>query len=115
MEHIDSYSFGSITVNGMNYTSDVIVYPDEVSPNWWRSEGHMLSIDDLKEVLDYHPEVIVIGKGASGAMQVPDEVIDQLEEEKIEVVCENTDKACQTFNRMLNQGKRAVGAFHLTC
>ena len=45
---IDSFTFGKITIDGVAYTSDVIVYPDRVDPSWWREKGHGLNIMDLK-------------------------------------------------------------------
>ena len=77
--HIDSYSFGSMTVDGKEYTADLMIFPDRVRPDWWRQEGHLLRLGDLAEVLKYAPEVLVIGKGAAGIMQVPLAVKEALE------------------------------------
>ncbi len=35
--HIDSYSFGSMTVDGTGYGHDLIVFPDRVMSGWWRT------------------------------------------------------------------------------
>jgi len=37
--HIDSYQFGQITVDGISYSSDVIILGDTVQSNWWREQG----------------------------------------------------------------------------
>jgi len=39
---IESYKFGEILIDGVTYTSDVIIYPDSVDFKWWRKEGHLL-------------------------------------------------------------------------
>ncbi|MGB2662200.1 MAG: Mth938-like domain-containing protein, partial [Candidatus Omnitrophota bacterium] len=60
---IDSYTFGSITVNGKRYTSDLIVFPDKIQSYWQRLDSHILNLDDLKEVMEYGPEILVVGRG----------------------------------------------------
>jgi hypothetical protein len=113
--HIDSYSFGSMTVEGKTYTTDLIIFPDRVRPDWWRVEGHSLCMEDLTEILDYEPEILVIGKGASGCMQIPEFTRKALEEKYIEVIDQNTDEAYRIFKDQTEQDKKVVGAFHLTC
>jgi len=113
--HIDDYSFGSIWIDGKEYTADVIVFPEKVSSDWWRIEGHLLQMQDLSEILEYRPDILVIGKGASGVMQVPSKVINELKDKNIEVIAKNTDEACHTFNKLIKDNKKVVGAFHLTC
>ena len=112
---IEDYSFGSIKVDGARYSSDLIVFPDHISPDWWRKEGHSLAVEDLREVLNYKPETLVIGKGAVGCMKVPGHTRQALESDGIEVVEAHTGKAWPIFNEKIAQGKKVVGAFHLTC
>ena len=113
--HIDSYSFGSMTVDGRMYTSDLIIFPNKIISDWWREEGHSLCMGDLKDVMGYRPDILVVGKGASGCMNVPESIREKLEAEQIELIAENTEKACEIFNEQVQEGKRVVGAFHLTC
>lgn len=112
---IESYDFGHITVNGKSYHSDVIIFPNRVKDDWWRKEGHRLCIEDLEDVLEAKPDVLVVGTGYSGLMKVPMEVKQYLEERGIEVVVQRTRKACETFNQLAQSEKKAVAAFHLTC
>ena len=112
---VDSYSFGSMAVDGKTYEADLIVFPDRVRANWWRLQGHSLAPEDLKEVVDFQPELLIVGKGAQGCMDVPAATVKALEEKHIRVINANTDKACQLFNQELQKGKKVVAAFHLTC
>jgi hypothetical protein len=111
---IESYDFGQITINGRRYSSDVIIFPDHVKDGWWRSKGHRLSLEDLKEVFEVKPEVLVIGTGYSGLMKIPQDVRDYVSARDIELVVENTRQACQTYNRLC-ESKKVLAAFHLTC
>ena len=112
---IDSYSFGVMRVGGSEYRTDLIVFPDRVEPDWWRKQGHSLVIEDLDDVLDFKPEILIVGKGDSGLMQIPASTEKALLERGIELRAENTGRACQIFNEQIQKGKKVVGAFHLTC
>lgn len=115
MAMIEAYSFGSMTVGGRNYTSDIIVYPDHVQNNWWRKNGHGLCMEDIADVVARKPEFLVVGCGQSGIMKVPGVVRKELEEKGIIVADSPTDTAVGDYNRLVEEGKNVVGAFHLTC
>ncbi|MEO0260682.1 MAG: MTH938/NDUFAF3 family protein, partial [candidate division WOR-3 bacterium] len=87
---IEKYDFGEIVVNGKKYTRDLIIFPDKIKENWWRKEGHSLCIEDLKEVIEYKPEILIIGTGYSGVMEVKEEVIKELERNNIKVIIKKT-------------------------
>jgi len=111
---IESYSFGRIIIDGRHYRSDVIIYPDRVEGSWWRVRGHDLCMDDIKEILDYDPEVLIIGKGKSGMMKVPDEVQNEIRKLGIELITANTKGAVERYNKIAGK-KKTVAALHLTC
>ncbi len=109
-----------MVVDDEPYTKDLILLPDRVAANWWRSEGHRLDVDDLKAVFDAAPEVLVVGTGAHGLMQVPMETRQALEAAGIELRVDRTGKAWQTYNELADpkhprEQRRVAGAFHLTC
>ena len=114
MPHIQSYSFGKITIDGIEYNADLIILPGGVRPRWWRKEGHNLKQADLQEVIEAHPTVLVIGTGNVGMMQVPQETLDYLTTHNIRVEVERTAAACQRYNE-LAKSEQAAAALHLTC
>ena len=111
---IDSYDFGRIVINGKRYNNDLIVFPDKVRDGWWRKEGHRLHVEDLKDVLEAKPEVLVVGTGYSGLMTVPPETRKYVQSGGIELIAQRTAEACKTFNRLV-QSRKVVAALHLTC
>jgi len=111
---IDSYDFGRITIDGKRYSTDLLVFPDKVKTYWWRKEGHRLQIADLKEVLEAKPEVLVVGTGYWGMMEVPPETRNYIESAGIELIVQKTAEACQTFNHLI-ESRKVVAALHLTC
>lgn len=112
---IDAYEFGGVSVDGRRYRSDVIVTPDTVVDGWWRREGHCLYVEDLVAALETDPEIMVIGTGYYGNMQVPAETRTQLERKGITVVTADTKQAVNEFNRLQRGCARIVAALHLTC
>jgi len=111
---IDTYSFGRIVIDGEVFTDDVIVLPGRVESGWWRKEGHNLHPNDLSAVFDANPEVLVVGTGASGRMEVPRKTRDAVKVQGIELLAQETGDAVETFEE-LSKKRRAAGAFHLTC
>lgn len=112
--HIDSYEFGRIVIDGRPYTADVIIYPDRVEGDWWRTHGHSLDVTDLEGVFEVAPEVLIVGTGANGAMRVPKEIAKAIDGRGIELIVEMTGRACECFNEV-SRKQRAVAALHLTC
>lgn len=111
---IESYNFGKIIINGKKYNSDLIIFKDSIYDSWWRKEGHNLCIEDIKEIIDKKPDVLIIGTGAYGLMKVPSNLITYLKSNNIEVIIKKTKDACDEYNT-LHQKKNVVAAFHLTC
>lgn len=111
---IDSYDFGEIVINGKRYSSDVIIYPDRVKDQWWRKDGHRLSIDDLEDVLDCEPETVVVGLGNPGLMRVLPETEKLIKSKGIKLIVQPTKEACQTYNSIFSS-RKVVALLHLTC
>jgi hypothetical protein len=112
---IESYSFGRIEIDGRTYTADVIILPGGVRANWWRDEGHVLNVADLAAVVEAGPEVLVVGQGAHGMMQVPEPTLAHLREAGIEAVCAPTARAVEVYSQRCQEGRAVAAALHLTC
>ncbi len=113
--HIDAYRFSEMVISGTPYHRDLKILGDKIVPDWWRKQGHSLCLDDIKDVLRYSPEVLVVGTGAYGVMKVPESLIRDLEKRGLKVECYSTAKAVERFNELVEAGKKVAGAFHLTC
>ncbi|MFX1487491.1 MAG: Mth938-like domain-containing protein [Promethearchaeota archaeon] len=111
---IDSYDFGRIIIKGVQYANDVIIFPDSVVDSWWRKKGHELCIDDIKEVVEAKPEVLVVGTGYYGRMKILSETFEYIKSNGIGVTANKTKDACEAFNR-LSETKKVAAALHLTC
>lgn len=125
---IEKYQFGEIVISGKKYNHDVevrVCLEKDFSNrkfevlDWWRKEGHIIDLDDIKQCLALKPKIIVIGTGAYGMAKITDNLKDFLVKRKISLVTDITGEAIKTFNILVekeeNQGKTIVGFFHLTC
>lgn len=111
---IDSYSFGKIKVNGAVYTKDLIIFPDHVYSPWRRKSGHRLCVQDLREVFEENPDILVVGTGSLGRMKVAEEVRQKCRDMGIDLVVKKTKGASRDFNKYQSQ-RKTIGLFHLTC
>ena len=113
--HIDAYSYGRIRVCGDDFDEDLIIFPDKVEPYWRRRDAHSLSITDLETVIDYSPQLLIVGTGTVGNLQLEAAARETLRKKGIDCIDERTDRAWQIFNQEIERDIRVVGAFHLTC
>ncbi|MCM8775137.1 MAG: hypothetical protein NC930_02105 [Candidatus Omnitrophica bacterium] len=78
-------------------------------------QEHFPAIEDLNEVLNYQPEVLVIGPDVAGCAKVSQSMLQSLECRTIRVIAKTRQDAYPILKWELNQGKRAAGVFHRTC
>ena len=112
---IEQYQFGSITIDGLTYIKDVIIFPDRVLSDWSRQQEHELAVEDLEDVLSRKPSILVVGTGKTGMMNVGPDVARHLESKGIKVLCSKTDEAVKKFNEYCESNKDVAAALHLTC
>ena len=112
---IDRYRFGSIVVDGREYESDVLIYPDgHVDDAWWRVEGHKLILQDLQQLIASKPDAIVVVTGESGMLAPDPGLRDQLAKHGIALYAESSEEAMVLYNE-LSRDRKVAGCFHLTC
>ena len=112
---ITEFSFGRIVVEGQACNSDIKIVQGELVTDWWRRRGHSVEIDDVQDILASDTEILVIGKGKPGYMQVAESLRRHLEKNNIQLIDEPTSEAIQTFNRLHRKGRRVSGGFHVGC
>lgn len=111
---IEDYTFGRIVVDGREERRDLIITSAGIHSNWWRTQGHSLSLEDLGPVLEARPEVLVVGTGADGNMRPEPGLEKGLAARGIETEILPTFEAVQRFNELLGV-RNVAAALHLTC
>ncbi len=114
LKMIESYDFGRIVVDGKEYTSDLIIFPDHIETKWWRKKGHELGVEDVRAIVEAKPNILIVGTGFSGLMKVLSDTVGLLESKQIKLIAQDSEKAWQTYNQ-LHKSSRVIAAFHLTC
>ena len=111
---IEEHKFGSFIVNGKQYLGDIKIIDTRVK-YWDDREHHELKLKDLREILDISPDVIVIGTGNSGYLEVPSELKDFIRLRRIDLIIDKNMNAIDKFNKALIQKKTVGAIFHATC
>lgn len=112
--HIDLYEFGHIVIDGVSYRQDLLLWPGVIKKDWWRRESHLLQVEDVVEALAAAPEVLVVGQGQPGRLQVDLALTAHLKAKGIELVAAPTAEACRIINALAGK-RRLAAALHLTC
>jgi hypothetical protein len=113
---IDLYVSGlSMRIDGETYTTDLKIIGNTVKDNWWRREGHRLLSDDIVDILESRPDVLVVGTGYAGNLDIPANLRKDLAKRGVRLLSERTAEAVDLFNQHRAQEENVAGAFHLTC
>ena len=113
---IESYVSGrNMRIAGKTYTTDLKIIGDTVKDNWWRRQGHRLQSDDIEDILESRPDVLVVGTGYAGNLEIPANLRRDLADRGVRLLSERTAEAAELFNRHRAQEENVAGAFHLTC
>ncbi len=116
---IDSTSFGSITIDGERYEHDVLIRSSGTVKKRKKrlskqvyGTSHTVSRDEAEHVFEDGLEVLVVGTGQNGVLQLSEEAESFFRENGVTIILQKTPEAIATFNK--RKGKVA-GLFHVTC
>ena len=112
---IMNFSFGKIVVNDRTYTDDIKIVRGQVISDWWRKRGHRVDVEDIADILEASPEIVVIGKGSPGLMRTSAPLRERLATQKIGLIEKKTSRAIEVFNKLFQEGKKVAGGFHISC
>ena len=112
---INSIEFGSITINGKKYNNDVILsYKGSVQKTETQLR-HLISKKEFNLMLADGPEIILIGTGIEGDMQVSLDVQRLAEQRGIQILDLRSSEAIKKFNQLYESGRKVVAFIHTTC
>lgn len=116
---INSTSFGSITIEGVKYSHDVLIRLDgEVSKRKKKlskelyGTSHKISLAEAQHIYEEGAETLLIGSGMFNRVHFSEEAETFFKEKGVEVVLAATSKAIKLLNKI--EGKN-IGLFHVTC
>ncbi|MEM4524852.1 MAG: MTH938/NDUFAF3 family protein [Methanothermobacter sp.] len=108
--------FGMVNYDEKEYNHDIIVHVDgsvtprkkEISRKKYGT-SHILAQEEIEPLLDEKPEVIIVGSGVHGALELGEISIE------IDVIVLPTCKAVEKYNQLREEGKKVAAIVHVTC
>ncbi|MBC8503370.1 MAG: hypothetical protein ISR58_17615 [Anaerolineales bacterium] len=116
---INSTSFGSITIDDVKYSHDVLIRLNgEVTKRKKKlskelyGTSHKISLTEAEYVYEEGAERLLIGSGMFDRAHFSDEANAFFKEKGIEVIFAATPKAIRKWNQ---ESGEIIGLFHITC
>ncbi len=107
---VTAYGAGYIEVNRVRHTGSLIVAPDAPIRSWEASDIEKLRAEHFAPVLELDPEIVLVGTGATQRF-LPPQTTALLSRAGVGFEVMDTAAACRTFNILMAEGRRVVGAF----
>lgn len=111
---IEHCEFGLIRIDGGEYRQDILIIENNVK-EWHGPEGHNVYPKDMGDLIKDKPQIIIIGTGFNGLMQVPEKTIKFILNKGIELSTAATPEAAEKFNQSLKENLRVAAGFYITC
>ena len=111
---IEEFKFGFFRINGREYYDDIKIIDNQIR-HWTDRIGHQLQEKHLAEILQANPQLVVIGIGASGLLEVSAGIKQMLAAKRIRLLVDKTTYAVQAYNKALQEGVRVAALLHATC
>ena len=106
---ITGYGHDHVAVNGVRYTTSLILRPDGILPSWPVAEAPGLQTGDLSWVRENPPEILLLGTGVQQVFP-PRAVWRELRLEPWGIEIMDTAAACRTYNLIVAEGRTVAAA-----
>ncbi len=117
---ITNFEWATFTIDGQIHSpekeigKDIFLSPEGVSA-WHERKGHKLKRSMVKRALALKPEVLIIGNGVEGALEIGKKARKEIEDAGVKLVVLRTPEACRVYNQLYRLGKRVILLAHGTC
>lgn len=112
--------FGGVRINGQDY-KQVLVVGEEIEErdtarlNELFGTTHRIGDWEIEKLLSNKPEIIIIGNGQSGVLEVTSEVEEKFKTAGVDLRILLTPEAISEFNKLYQEDKRINALIHTTC
>jgi hypothetical protein len=119
---IERFDWGRFTIAGtvhgeghLGVGKDIRVIGTKVT-EWAERKGHLLTPKMVTGIYHRSIEVLVIGNGVYGSLEVPPEVVEKIRRHGIaDVRVAVTPEACGLYNQLYREGRAVALLAHGTC
>ncbi|HGG60634.1 MAG TPA: hypothetical protein ENK26_12095 [Gammaproteobacteria bacterium] len=109
---ITRYGSGFIEVGQQRFEHGILVFPDTAVRRWNCASIDQASQENLREIIDYQPELVLIGSGETFGF--PDFALQAwLQQRRIGCEVMDSAAACRTFNVLVSEQRNVAAALLL--
>jgi uncharacterized protein len=102
----------SIDINGVPYLASLVVAPEGAVQAWPVSSSAELTEAHFEALAQGQPELVVLGTGSKQRFVHP-RLVAALAAKRIGLETMDTPAACRTYNILMSEGRKVIGAFIL--
>src|ERR1043165_6133605 len=103
------YGPGYVEINKQRYESNLLVSPEKISIDWVPAGFAALAREDFGKLLEWRPEIVLLGTGNSIRFPHPRLTAD-LTAAHIGIEVMDVQAACRTFNVLAGEGRLVLAA-----
>ena len=78
---------------------------------FWESDNKEITIPHIKELVEYKPDLLVIGLGAGGLLTLAENVQMHIHQNRVKYTAKHNDEAIKIYNKALAEGKKVAAIF----
>ena len=109
---IQSCTASGVRINGEMHTASLLLLPEQPWRPWPVPADAPLALEHFQELLDCHPELVVLGTGTTLRLPSP-EIYGMLLKQGIGLEAMATAAACRTYNLLAQDGRKVAAALIL--
>lgn len=110
---ISQYGVGVLSVNGTDYSSNLLVSRSRVYEDWFNGVPSELSIDDFIPLFELdaeeRPEIVILGTGSEHIFP-PFKVMADMKARGLSLEVMNTRAACRTYSVLISEYRSVAAA-----
>lgn len=102
-----AYGDGYVSVNAVRHTSNLVVLPDRLIPDWTKADFDTLGIADFELLASLDTEIVLLGTGMMIRFPRPELLRPLMAARKgLEVM--DIQAACRTYNVLVGEGRKVA-------
>jgi uncharacterized protein len=108
-----AYGEGYVSVNAVRHSSNLIVLPERLIPEWTTASFATLSLADFEFLSTLENDIILLGTGNEHRFPRPELMLPLMRANKgLEVM--TIQAACRTYNILISEGRKVTAALLFT-
>lgn len=104
---INHYAPGLVSINQKPYHHSCIVTQHSIMPDWPVHNLDQLTTETLQQLLDYDPEVLILGTGETQVFP-PAHIFGLCAQQGVSLEIMNNASACRTYNVLTTEDREVV-------